>query len=1311
MPTKAPEATSLMVQDEGAEESQPRRGTATRPFRQPFWLSKVALFLFFLTFIACIIALVVLDRVVTSRNGLPLTISTSSYSWTYGPTAILIVILSLWRRVDYNFKAIQPWCELFTGPSPSSRSILLDYITPFQAVSITKALKHRHYPVASTIAAFFLLKLVILISTTLFVMRETSLRGTFSITYQDSLNATDLWALYSQADMDSLAGKPYLHPDFTPVFSGGSAAPIWTYLGSLNNVTSNETQWLLPDDQVTQRFSLLSSRATVRKLHAPVDVFFPDITCEDAVVLAPKSARYHTVQEYREYKFVSESCNNSGVILNVCRGSKYGDLPLPPDESCQPEPRAYTVHRVNCSGVNDTLNLWNYNEIPMDSWATYIEGYDIRYAITATQFKPTWDNTELAAIDLVRSGCIICKVGYGIGTSEATLDLMTGSVALSPTGRNITTLRNLSSNAFAELLWKTLERPADFLVVGDNVPTLKAAADPKFGPVPGAEAVLFQLMYAQLGRPTDLGIFYERPNLKNASISVLEGVAREFARQSLLVPKLRRADAQGMKIENRLHMRRLAVWIMAGGFCALAIICLLLLWSAHPVTRIPSISASIAGHAAILANSPNAQAALTGAGHLSECELKRSLARLQFSAVTDRAGRLQLRAETASAPSNPLPCPPPKARLKKHRWLPLAVRLPVIGITYTAPILLIGTLEFLHRLLRDKDHLLVVGTKDSVASSYVIRLVSTLVVFGLATMINNLDFTIVTFAPYSSLRFGSVSAERSILFNPLSVNPFLVLFKTIQHGQLGAAASNAATLIAGFLTIIVSGLWVPMDSRVVNQPSSASVENWDLRWLANPADDGGAGIRLNLIRNSGAVTPTTIWNDLVVPQISFPPNGTYGSHRKVSSTFDVLALQPVLNCTVLPQEAISAPPLGYKEQAGKMGHFVWVSRRMILVNPPRIEPECSFTSNNSFADLKFSRTYETESGIWVGQYIDLTNSTAGQVSNVCPSIGMFFGQIRDVNVTGLTGLVCTQGINEVPVTINYRGDPALGEINSLRVRGQSQALKNKTSGSHTLGYKLKGFMDSTLLNFARNDPEYQYDPFFNQLVKRPNGYSREDLLGPNNADKLVKAVTQDYCEYMRHIIDRNFRASNSSRTSFLSATDGNSATSSRTIITGSYSAEVTHLVIDSTSKRILQILLAIMTGLSLLGFVLVKIRGTLPRDPCSIGSTMALLADSQLCDRESGVMPQNAEHMSERQLKQVFDGWVFSLGWWHRDAHCGSTAPEEVYSSGSSGNLASDTECETRKNEKLFGIDIGRANSWGWRFGGLKHPGVERRYR
>lgn len=90
-------------------------------------------------------------------------------------------------------------------------------------------------------------------------------------------------------------------------------------------------------------------------------------------------------------------------------------------------------------------------------------------------------------------------------------------------------------------------------------------------------------------------------------------------------------------------------------------------------------------------------------------------------------------------------------------------------------------------------------------------------------MINSLDFTIATFAPYSNLRSGSAAAENSILFHQLSMNPLALVLKTLRLRQFGSAASNAATLIAGFLTIVVSGLWITIDSELIDQPTILSV--------------------------------------------------------------------------------------------------------------------------------------------------------------------------------------------------------------------------------------------------------------------------------------------------------------------------------------------------------------------------------------------------------------------------------------------------------------------------------------------------------
>lgn len=86
------------------------------------------------------------------------------------------------------------------------------------------------------------------------------------------------------------------------------------------------------------------------------------------------------------------------------------------------------------------------------------------------------------------------------------------------------------------------------------------------------------------------------------------------------------------------------------------------------------------------------------------------------------------------------------------------------------------------------------------------------------------------------------------------------------------------------------------------------------------------------------------------------------------------------------------------------------------------------------------------------------------------------------------------------------------------------------------------------------------DSFFDQLLFGPNGRSREELMGVNNIDNLISAVTKDYIEYMRHVIDLNFRAGvNSTRDSIVSVAINRSSSEAS-------SASETEIVGISTRK-------------------------------------------------------------------------------------------------------------------------------------------------
>lgn len=1211
-----------------------------RKVRQPFWLSKAALAVFLLVFILCATSLIVLNSVITSRNGLSLTISSSSYSWTYGPTAILIVVLSFWRRIDHYYKVREPWRELLAGPSSSKNSLLLDYISSFQVVSITQAVKRRHFPVAASIGGFFLIKFIILISTTLFVVMETDSERFLNVSMQDHFDDANFWPSYEPAKFYSVTQLPFR--------GGESDKSVWAYLSRLNNATAERDDWKLAEDLVTQRYSFTVGKSNVTRVERPVDIFVPQVSCEDATLSTVERTK-GSGTGFQNYTFTSETCTYRNIYVQPCRGLRHGDpMSINASNPCQAEPRVYSAFRVNCSSGL---------EIPVTEreWPKDIEPFDIRYAISVADFKSTikksGNESEVTDMELMKSSALICKIGYGIATANATLDLRSGDVSLhkSALDGEHRLLSNLSSLALAELLWTSLARPADALIVDEKVPTVRPLGEGMGRNEPGAEDVLFQLMYAQLGRPGNLDAFYNTDTLKNATISVLEGIAREFARESLLVARPTKGSAKGWATEDRLHMRPVALWTMVACFFLLAIICLSLFFMVPARFEwIPAISGSLAGSAAILAKSPKLQSVLTGSSHLTTKELESKLVGLQFSATKKADGNLEVQAVSSSESTREISPITSKESKKKYIWTPLSARIFMIIPTFLSPLITIAVLEFLHDLLQREDHFVRING-DSTTLSYIIRISSTLAVFGIATMINNLDSTIVVFAPFSNLRSSRTKPDEGILFHLLSVNPFLVIFKSLGRGQFGPALSNCATLIAGFLPIIVSGLWLPVTTSIIDHPSTAAVGNWDLSWFSEPTNDGGAAVDLNLLHHGAAKVPSGIWQEMVIPEVSISENFEV-TRSGANYTYSVIALEPALKCTAITQSAISTRNYTYEINAGA-GKINQVNGIKITVQPPKIDPQCSNSSIEGYANLTFGVELEEWRPLSIGQYFDLPQSTAGQVSADCPSIGILFGLVkpkRDTLKGKLTALLCTQMIRQEPVSVKYNGNPALGIIEKVQKKVQKQGnftmVQNDNKAS-TLGYKLAGLWTETLLSFPSYDSLHtKYDPFFNHMILRPDGYLRSQLEGVEGEQPLKLAVEEDYNEYLRYAIHRNMRAGKQrSAGKFLSAIENDSsAESPQSITTGLHSAEITHLTIDDTSKAILQFLLGIMTFLSLIGFFLVRIRGTLPRGPCSVGSTMSLLADSQLCDPGAGILPEDAQHMEEKELIRVLDGWVFS---------------------------------------------------------------------
>ncbi|KAF4436129.1 hypothetical protein FACUT_6701 [Fusarium acutatum] len=1295
---------NLSPHEQDSAEDQPSLGTTKEQAQQritqpPFWLSKYVLLIFALIFTTLAGSLIALKCVSDSKDGFPLNFSSSEYSWTYGPTAVLVIVLSFWRRVDYYYKAAQPWRELESGPVLGSRSLLLDYVSPFQLQSVYRAFKFRHYRVFATILSFFLLKGIILVSTTLFVVQYSSHSVPVDISYENTFDAASTWASFSFRSAFR-EGNLFVGDTEDGFFEGGSDRPVYEYVSRLRGDVARDYVWNTKDGIVTSSFKARESEINLTSLKAPVDLFLPIVTCEDATLTMDPP----TVQG-SYYMWNSSTCSTGRESSFICPDSR---LYHENTSMCGSQPWAYTLHRINCSEVRHPDEIMSYSS----NLTNGLETFDLRYAITVAHHNISSLVQPLNVEDTIRLNnysAVICKIGYKMVSVTATQDMLSRNVTLTPAddygeGK---LLRNLTNSSLAEMLMTDLDVASSSFVWNKDVPVITIESTKAFRDW-GASETLFHLMAVKLGDKFRPDILSQPSLLKKTSVRVLEGLLNEVARQSLLVDKATNDTGDGLVSSPRLRMSNVAAWIMVSGFSVLSIVCLLLVFASPVRCWISAMGGSIAGHAAVLANNPSLQRILYSSGELSEKSLTEDIGHLNFVMTSANDG-VEINVMEKYSLSDDR-----EHRTNKAKpWTSIAGSLFFATATIAIPLLAIGLLELLQQLSNQRQGLFDMNTTDS-STLLITRMASTAIFFLISTMVNSLDFIIATFAPYSVLRTGNAPAETSVLFHLLSVSPFLIVFKSLRARQLGPASSNISSLLSSLLTIVSSGLWTLTPPVNVERSTTAMVGNWRTSWPAVSEDDSGAAKTLNLIRHGGANTSAAIWQDVVLPSISIAPDASIpGTVSQSSSyTYNFGALRPFINCTMIPTEnlemnswvktyyfAIDGAPSGYSHEKTISANFT-------------APIGCRGQDINGESYIYFNTSVKVADGDkapadsrWVGRYLDL-NLTVASPGAACPSIGMFFGKMggNDTSKWNMTALACTQGIEQVPINITFKGDPALGVIDEKHppelARNKAREWINSTSKSSALNYKHKHFLDDDLKHYPTHNITQRpldSDPFFNHLIYGPKAVKREELIGPRNVSNLIDAVRKGYGEYMRYVIDLNFRSDEKTPhdelvSALASPSSDEEPLSHHTEINGTRHGIITRVAINPTSKSILQVLLAVIAVLSLAGYLLVKISGTLPRDPCSIASTMAFLAGSQLCDRDSGIIPQGAEYMTDGQLKEAFDGWVFSLGWWQK-GEASVESEERSDDAGTSGDT--DPPNETREGLRTlgrFGIDVGCAN-------------------
>ncbi|KLJ07498.1 hypothetical protein EMPG_17014 [Blastomyces silverae] len=1248
----------------------------------PFWLRKLTLFGFIILFTVLWIALLVLWLFVERDNGLEIVPSSNRYAWILSPVAVMIIVVGLWRQVDYHCKAAYPWHKMRKGLASAGKSMVLDYISDFQVNSLLKAIKSGHHSVAASALGFVLLKVALVFSTGLIVSTPTTLIDTsYPLSMTTKLDGED-WATKALASEQELLRSAT--PNSIYAFFGVSEGGVPDPTGS-------------KDGLVFQTFDLHKSHPATRRvtsMSTDVDVLVPLPGCELTDTIVQPTAALNEFSNVTTGGIVRLGIESATCHLGFNNYTKvYLRMKNPRTELCEPRELVAEMQQVNCTKTGGQRPP----SVPFDDesgdfrWLLTIS--DIRYSQTfAPSSTPALNVTDWSR-DVKQVTAILCKPQYTIVRGNMTYGNY-GSGApphielQRPEERpSITNLERVTSSALNGAILQSLRAGAHIFRPVNPEPEIVSSND--------GVNTLFQLMVkTSQGEPT-LEKFLDGETMNKAFQRVYTGMASQFAQQNLLVPTSKDSTGRVVYIEDRLHFGIISLWVMVAIFASLSVLTIIILFTG-PSAIAPRDPGSIAAQATILVGSNDLQPLLQDAGHLSDRGIRDKLRNYTFRTSTYRSFRItaryRLRESITSVDEH--------AVERSGFWKPLAARKPMFVLTYVMPMLAIAALEIMQQLSNRNQGLMTVHTEKW---KYLPQYLCALFAIGIATLYNNLDFTIAMFTPFEALRKGNVTARQSILTHLLGKLPPVALWEAVRGHHLGAMSSITAAFIASFLVMIVSGSWNIDISVVQSHPAVASrADTWDMTMKSYSSNAWNAGLVFRLLQYHNLTTPPWTWNELVLPKIHvYPPNTRSelldqdedALQNPITYIFTLPSLRPSLNCKLLTSDDIFL-----KSYYGNGSDPE--SNRIITTTSvrPKLPPRCLAGLPENATSIEFNLTNPevddpSTDGGYIGSLIDLYLPPQDPAQHVhlqerpdnpsgCPSIGIVFGYIRanHTSPANLTVAICDQEIQEIPTEVTFARDPNSGFIDpghppKYNDTGPIKLLTNGTEGFSSFSFRVQEVLDtrgrSTLQARQSSTPE-SYDSIFNDIIYGSHGsISPESLMGAANANKLLDLVNNYYGNYMAQVINLALRKP-LSRSSTLEAKPrrqsagddddddddgGGSALTPPQNFTGTLHSTTPRLKLNPGPKLALQLILAVMVVLGSLAVLRMRLRETLPHNPCSIAGTMSLLAGSELCESSSGggggdgggrLLPAGAERMGDTQLRGMFEGQglLFGLGWW-----------------------------------------------------------------
>ena len=1248
---------------------------------QPIWLKRSTLALFAILFTILTVALVVLWVVSENRQGFYTKNPHGHKFWQYIPTILFVFLVALWRQVDYHVKSLIPWDELQKGPVGPKKSLLLDYVSPFQIVSLFKAFLHGHIPIVATVSTFILLKIATIFSTGSLILLPTHVT-------QNS------FPLLSNLRFDSSGFNP--NSDLSSI----SSSPVYSYYGSMAQAMPWQSGTLADLAYMPVTFDDSSSTRLPANttLTGNVDAFIPLMDCHE---IDAKMDGQRAISQSSS----SDAYGDGTISFNLLAGDICGVwapinvTAINPRTTIAPTRQTSgTLQPVYCSTGNGQLDtssgpaalLYTVTDISYTQdllpEATLLSGGSYTIASSSSRSVENMVN-------------VICKPSHMISQvklSNHTMkdDTQEGGVTIEPlpTSQN-RTLSNLPDSGLSSIFVSAV-----------------SAAEAMFGEVNGgdesaqASNTIFSLMALSSGQES-IDVLLDADKLVSAATSTFKGIVAQFARQHLAVPHDTHFKGTATFEETRYRLNEASAVAMITAF-GIGAVCSILLIFLGPKKVVPRDPNSIAASATFLARSIEVNRLLRREGVPSEGSQQAALEGYEFGTAiaTTEGGQSSFKIVTSEGLPETMKETPEK---KLSWWHPITASIPFAAVVILVPLVLIIVLELLQRSSDRHDGIRTVP--DDLETDIFTHYIPAFVMIIVSSLINMVDFNIELFTPWARLMQGHATHKESILSHYLGRAPPLAFREALRRRQFNVLASLAAVTIAAVLPIVAAGLFNTMPSTSTNAGVALNrLDDFDVtQWTYSRTGDRGAAGMLNIILQDNLNYPAFTYRDLVLPMFSTINDSKSDSDStSINSAFAVVpALRPNLRCDSVPASGLSLNTSTIGESTSESDQAtVSVSytlpRRCQLAGIDGLSSELQYNmavslpSNGAvFAgrmfDLLFGENASTygNAGEFNGQYIG-NNPVQG-----CPSLAFTYGEFEmgSTEVSKVSALICYQEIESVRANVTFLSNTTTIDPSHPPIVDDSRmtllANPNDKDKVESFDWRLQDNIMRELTSFSTDTTGGDFDNFFEAALNfnKTRPISPASFVGPDNVDTFRESVNTLYRLYMAQAISLNLRkptSSSSSSTLTRRQTFGDDRLATLSISTASV-----RLVQNHGPKLALQVMLGLISALTAFAYLTSSFRRVLPVNPCSIAGSMSLLAGSDLChtvddgvceccgkprrnsfgtiaetihadnDHEEQERPQGIMHRAEwlkmGLFELVFAGKRYSMGWWKERPNTG----------------------------------------------------------